>query len=188
MSIEILRELGRCDFLTPAILHQLTKEGVDLDALKIRWEGLPQFIPRREAVVYLDNGAFEFGCYRRSDPPTGAIIFPVHDELGDLIDLCAWSPPRPPALWRATGCMLGAERLFGPRMQEALPVHRTVLNWLRANCGGVVIFDEPKSADLLRRAAPLAAEDEGHGDELERLLKVIPPQIYVPCQALGRSA
>ena len=37
--------------------------------------------------------------------------------------------------------MLGAENLFGFRMREALEIHPTPLEWLRAGCRGVVIID-----------------------------------------------
>jgi hypothetical protein len=189
MVNDIFDVFDECEALPVKIWEELGRwHGVDVDALTRRWQRLPILAPRYAAVVFLDNGAFEFVAHRREDPRIEALIFPVLNELGDVIDLCAWAPSRQPALWRSLGCMLGAERLFGPRMQEALPVHRTVLSWLRANCRGVVILDGPKSADLLRRVSSLLAEDAGHREELERLLEVIPPQICVVPEELGRSA
>jgi hypothetical protein len=189
MVNDIFDVFDECEPLPVKIWGELGRwHGVDVDTLTHRWERLPLLAPRYAAVVFLDNGGFEFAAYRPEDSRIEALIFPVLDELADGIDLCAWAPSRQPALWRSMGCMLGAERLFGARMQEALPVHRTVLNWLRANCRGVVILDGPKSADLLRRVPSLLAEDEGHREELGRLLEVIPPQICVVPEELGRSA
>jgi hypothetical protein len=180
MANEILAEWEQCEVVPPAVWVALARRGVDLKALGLRWCQSPHRIPRRAAVVYLGNGAFEFAVYKADKPCVGALIFPVLDHLGDLLDLCAWSPPRPPALWCARGCMLGCETLFRPRLREELPLFRNPLGWMRNGCFGAVILDTTKVGSLLRRAAPLQAEDEEHGEELAQLLRVPPTPIYVP--------
>jgi len=139
------------------VLRCLATTGVDLAALVRRWQTRPLDIPRIDRVIFDGRRGFEFARYRQGVLDAGAIIFIVRNHIGDAIDLAAWGPPRPPALWMTRGALLGAENLFGFRMREALEVHPTPLEWLRAGCQGVVIIDPKKSADLLRRAAPQIA-------------------------------
>ena len=176
---DIIAEHTECTLPTDELLSALARDGVDLAALVRRWEaGLD--IPRLDRVVYMD-GVFEFAAYvpDRADH-AGALIFVVRDHIGDAVDLAAWSPPRAPALWLASGSMLGAENVFAPRMRDALPVHAGPLEWLRDSCRGVVVVDETKAADLLRRAEPLQAASVEHGRQLRHMLEVKPPRILVP--------
>jgi hypothetical protein len=117
------------------------------------------------------------------------MIFVVRDHIGDPIDLAAWNGGLgTPALWCSRGSMLGAENLFGFRICETLEIHPTPLEWLRAACRGVVIIDPQKSADLLRRAAPLQASSVAHGRALRRMLEMPPPRIVVPASVEKRVA
>jgi hypothetical protein len=141
---------------------------------------MPELTPRHDAVVYLDNGYFELAQDLPGYEAHGALIFPVADDLGDIVDLCAWSPPRRSALWSACGCMLGGENLLAPRMREALAVHATPLEWLRDGCRGVVPIDWSKAAGHLRRAEPLEAASLAHGLEIEEHLRVRPVRILIP--------
>ena len=113
--------------------------------------------PRLDRVVYTGDG-FEIARYITGEPDIGAMIFAVRDHVGDPIDLAAWNgSARRPASWCARACMIGAENLFRPRMREAIEVHPSPLDWLRAACRGVVIIDGAKVASLLYRAEPLQA-------------------------------
>jgi hypothetical protein len=169
------------------VLHGLAAAGVELAALIRRWQRRPLEVPRLDSVIFDARGGFEFARYRNGIPDTGAMIFIVNDPISDAIDLAAWAPPRAPALWTARGSMLGAENLFGFRMREALEIHPTPIEWLRAACRGVVIIDPQKSADLLRRAEPLQASSVAHGRALRRMLAARSPRIVVPA-SVDRSA
>ena len=177
---EIIAEYRLCALPSDDVRRCLATAGVDLAALVRRWQTRPLDIPRIDRVIFDGRGGFEFARYRTGVPETGAMIFIVRDHIGDAIDLTAWGPPRPLALWIARGSMLGSENLFGFRMREALEVHPTPLEWLRAGCQGVVVIEQQKSADLLRRAAPLQASSVAHGRVLRRSLEVRPPRIVVP--------
>jgi hypothetical protein len=177
---EIIAEHRLCALPSDDGQRGLATAGVDLAALNRRWRHRPLNIPRIDRVIFDGRGGFEFARYRQGVRDAGAMIFIVRNHLGDAIDLAAWGPPRPLALWIARGSMLGSENLFGFRMREALEVHPTPIEWLRAGCQGVVIIDPKKSAGLLRRAAPLQASSVAHGRVLRRSLEVRPPRIVVP--------
>jgi hypothetical protein len=189
MSAEdLLREHAMGAFLTDDVLRGLVGLGVDLRRLLDRWRGDPLLIPRLDRVVHLDRPGFEFSDYRPDEEHVGAMVFIVRNHIGDPIDLAAWSPPRPVALWCSRGAMLGAESLFASRMRDELAVFRDPLGWLRNLCRGVVVLDSIKAAPLLRRAEPLAAEDVAHGRELRKMLEVRPPRILVPAAEIERRA
>jgi hypothetical protein len=110
------------------------------------------------------------------------MIFVVRDRFGHAIDLCAWSPPRPPALWHSRGCMLGEDQMFtAARVNPpgALIVHPSPMEWLLAGGRGVMIIEPAKAASLLRRAEPLQVTSTQQGLELRDQLKVRAPQILV---------
>jgi hypothetical protein len=75
--------------------------------------------------------------------------------------------------------MLGASQLCNPASYfggEALPVHRTALDWLAAGCRGVVILD-PKEFVVRLSTLPgraggyaLAAADLAHAKKLRALV------------------
>jgi hypothetical protein len=185
---EILAEHALGKLPSDDVLRGLAAEGVDLAALTRSWQRRPLDVPRLDRVIFYDRGGFEFARYRNGVPDTEAMIFVVNDDISDVIDLAAWARPHPPALWMARGSMLGAENLFGFRMREALEVHETPLEWLRAACNGVVVINVAKAASLLRRAEPLQAASVEHGRALRRLLEVRPPRILVPASVERRAA
>ena len=181
-AAEILAEHAAGTLPSDAALIGMIGAGIDVAALVRRWQnGLD--VPRLDRVVYLDGGSFEFSDHRPGEHHVGAMVYIVRNHVGDPVDLAAWSPPRPAALWCSRGAMLGAESLFAPRMSDELPVFRHPLGWLRSVCRGVVVLDGTKAAPLLRRAEPLAAEDVAHGRELRKLLEARPPRILVPSSA-----
>jgi hypothetical protein len=183
---EIIAEHRLCALPSDDVKRRLATDGVDLAALARRWQTRPLDIPRIERVIFDGRGGFEFARYRQGVRDAGAMIFIVRNHIGDVIDLAAWGPPRPLALWIARSSMLGSENLFGFRMREALEVHPTPFEWLLAGCQGVVILDPAKAAPLLRRAEPLQASSFAHGRNLKKLLDVKPPRILVPASAERR--
>jgi hypothetical protein len=184
---EIKAEHSLCALPSDDVLRGLAAAGVDLAALIRRWQSRTLDVPRIDRVVFDGCGGFEFARYRNGIPDSGAMIFIVKDHIGDVIDLAAWAPPRPLALWMARGALLGSENLFGFRMREALEVHSTPLDWLRSACNGVVILNAAKAASLLRRAEPLQASSLTHERVLRRLLEVKSPRILVPASAARRA-
>jgi hypothetical protein len=175
---EILAEHTLGESLTGDVLAALIGEGVDMAAICRRVERGALDPPRLDRVVLVADLRFEFARHRHGDN-RGAMTFVCRDEIGDPIDMAAWSPPRPVALWLGRAAMLGAENLFGPRMTEGLAVHASPLEWLRAACRGVVVVDPERARGLLHRAQPLEVASIAHGRELRRVMEVKPPKILV---------
>jgi hypothetical protein len=181
-ELEAFPGFARCPFPSDEVFDAMQREGVNLEALDERWE---EDLPRHGWVEYHSRpDRFEFAP--EDGVGSGALIFAVRDSSGCLIDLAAWSPPRPPALWLGDGALLGSEHLFGFRMREQLIVHETILDWLRAACVGVVILDVANAAPLLRSAAPLLVARRGFGNTLDRAL-TLRPQIFVSKHGGGEA-
>jgi len=179
MSADILEEHAKGASLSSDVLAALIRQGIDMNAICSRVARGILDPPRLDRVVFCDDGGFEFARYRQVGPNKGAMIFVTRDYLGDAIDLVAWSPPHPPALWCSRGAILGGQSLFTLRMTDGLPVHPTPLEWLRDACRGVVIINEIKAAPLLRRAQPLQVSSIERGRALSRMLAVPPARIVV---------
>ena len=160
------------------IAEELVREGVPM----IEFCRHVADYPRLDRVVYLGDG-FEFARHCDKGPAIGAMTFVIRDRFGHPIDIAAWSPPRPLALWHSRGCMLGEDRMFtDARINEAgtLLVHPSPREWMRAGGRGVVPIDWAKAADLLCRAEPLQAASQQHGRELNARLEKRTPRIFVP--------
>lgn len=113
-----------------------------------------------------------------------AIIIPVHDETGDIVDVAAWNPDDSAlALWNGVASMLGAENILAPRLDEPLLVHETPLDWLCASRRGVFIVDPIRAAPLLRLGEPLGVKREAHGRRLRQSLTIPAPRIVVASSA-----
>jgi len=87
--------------------------------------------------------------------------------------------------WRGACWALGQDRIYDARLTEddALPVWRSPLDWLRANRRGVVLIQPHLAAAWLCDAGPLLAEDREHAFELRRLLSRPAPRILFPAVA-----
>jgi hypothetical protein len=182
IGMSAVQQHARGASLTLDVLAGLLREGVDMGAIMRRVATGSLDPPRLDRVIYTGTG-FEFV----EEGGRGAMTFVVRDEIGDAIDLCAWSPPRAPALWCARGALLGGENLFAPRIREGLEVCETPLQWLRGACRGVVVLDWVKAAPQLRRAQPLQAASVAHGLALRDRLTEGPLHIIVP-SGKGRTA
>jgi hypothetical protein len=112
-----------------------------------------------------------------------ALLFLACDGDGRPCDIVAWSHSlqRVAAYFGATG-VLGADDILWFRLtdENALPVHRSPLEWLRADRFGVVIIDPAHAYVALRDFGPFAAQDEAHGRELRKLFRSREPKIFVP--------
>jgi hypothetical protein len=132
-------------------------------------------------VVDVAPGRFEFPGnvpgFGRWRP---AILVPARDECGDLADIAALSlDSGDVVLWRGTIAVLGQENVLASRLNEALVVHETVADWLRAGREGVFVIDAKRAAPLLHAAAPLGVERPAFGRQLRESLTIRAPQIKV---------
>ena len=133
-----------------------------------------------EAMVEIDDrGHFEF-----SDPPLGdetvrALIIVARDVGGFPLDLCAWAPRSDRvATYHGRAGVLGEQQLDELHLDDPLPVHRGVLDWLKADRRGIVILDPARAWRLLVDEA-LAVADVEHGLKLKGALQPPAPRIVV---------
>jgi hypothetical protein len=134
-----------------------------------------------DAVVFLPSGRFEFSRDMRDASGTvKAVIIPVHDEQGELMDLAAWKPgSKSFGLWRGAASILGADRIGEPRVDSpVLHVFPDILSWLRNNRCGVVIID-PARARWLLAGDRLVVDATMFGARLREELRLPEPQIFV---------
>jgi hypothetical protein len=140
------------------------------------WKRNPIATPRWAKVKFDDNGGFNF------DKPDSinAIVFVALDEFGDVVDLVAWSHAAGKlATYEGLAGMVGAEKLFRPRMKEALICHFDPLAWLCSTCDGVLVVDVKQAAPLLRRAEPLEVSTPARARELRGAMAIRDPRIVV---------
>lgn len=110
-----------------------------------------------------------------------AVVVPVRDQAGDVVDLGAWHLESGAfGLWRGVASLLGEDRLFAPRIgdDDVLDVFANVADWLRAGRRGVVILDADRARWALAGQRLVAPSDE-FGRALLADLSLPPPQIFV---------
>ena len=168
------------------VIKYLRNQGVTIDALCE--PELPAFV---EVVFHDDQPFFDFTADVGDDGAVQALIFLARDELGVPLDLIAWSAKQNKlAAWDGNAAMLGAESVFGPRLdpEQALPVHQTPLEWLVQGRHGVVIVNSSRAAPILLRGEPLKVPDRAFGRYIGALINPRPPRIYAPVAEIKRAA
>jgi|GEM_PF-6882648 len=163
--------------------------GLDLNAVT----GLNGPIIRRK--VKMENCLFDLDD---GDGSEWAWLMCAHDQDGEsLLDLVAWSYDDPGrfGVYAGVAPVLGLDQITNPAswsFGNILHVHRTPLNWLRANCHGVCILDHAMAPIVLGDAlGPLMAEDADHARDLKDVLcrsYVDPRSILVPASKLREVA
>jgi hypothetical protein len=114
------------------------------DELEVQWligRGVPDTAMletpclRAGRVRFLDGDTFEF-----ADDGDRALVFRVFD-CGTQVDLVAWSHKQKKlTTWRGVAFALGQDQIFNPATYfagGALHVHRTPLDWLKADRYGI---------------------------------------------------
>jgi hypothetical protein len=161
-----------CDDLNEEQLDFLRSRGIPAAALGFD-NKRRHFKIRTSRVVFLDLARFEFAyCFRGDRERLTATIIVCRDELGEVADLCAWSPKLgAPALWLGKIGLLGEENALAPRVgSPALDVHSTPEEWLAENRRGVVVVDPQRARPILNAASPLVVRTVPFGQTLRALL------------------
>jgi hypothetical protein len=131
----------------------------------------------RAHVIFDGNG--RYGPDRSGQP---ALIIGVLDN--GLVDIAAWHPSTGRIATRlGVGACLGLHTVddgYGSA-NRPLPVWRTPIEWLRHGRHGIVVVNWARAAHLLAGAV-LQPEDEAHGIDLTRRLRLLPPVIVAPRQ------
>jgi hypothetical protein len=138
------------------------------------------YAPRLARVLFFER-CFEFAdAVGEPQDGDGAMIFVALGEGGVELDLAAWAPPRPPATWLGRAALLGAENLYRYQpFDTPILVHFEVEAYLRHACRGVLVLDEQRAAETLRRCPRLAVEDVADLRRLEPLLRPHLPEVAV---------
>lgn len=170
-----------------------TREHEDLDRHGVPATALREPTPVRAGhVEFLPGGRFEFEQHRRLSIEVKAVrafLILIEDEMGDAIDIAAWSPHlEKVALWRGIAWAIGQDQALAPRLTDELPVWRDPLGWLREGRRGLVLLRPMAAAPVLDDAGPLAAEDRQHGIELRAALTRKGPRIVIPDRVEHRKA
>ena len=83
--------------------------------------------------------------------------------------------------------LLGEHDVFAPQLDGPLPVHRSVMNWLRAGRRGFVVLAKHQAWRVLEGIA-ITAEDLDHGLELQEQLTPPASTILVPQAGMKAAA
>ena len=169
------------------VRHKTTLDGLEF----LRRHGLDWECIARNAgcmvfasVDLLDNGLFDF-CQHDGTP--AAIIEALDRDCVTIVDLVAWPLDRPGAFASMFGraCMLGLGQVYNPAtyyLGAPCRLHRTPLDWLRADGEGACILNKNAAArHLIDAPGPFACDDIAHGREVETLLqRLLANRVLVP--------
>jgi hypothetical protein len=135
--------------------------------------------PISGATVRFDGGTFEL------DPEAGerALTFRAED-CDKVIDLIAWNP-RSGAVgsWRGQAFCLGdVDDIFNPATYfggDALRVHATPLDWLRADREGIVIVRPDLASAYLASRQRISFANTDHARQVEKWLEPPIPTVEI---------
>jgi hypothetical protein len=165
--------------ITAADVRELTQYGVPPAAIEIF------------QLIGIDRVSHLVDCDIYEPDPDGAWAFitpvlvqdPVRPEsmcpeayvrFGDIVDLVAWDPARP-RQWALRAAQADWIGLIPPQYlsPDAVPVRRSVLDWLKADCSGIAILSRDQAAAyrlLMSFPGGIEVEDDDHLFELEQIL------------------
>jgi hypothetical protein len=118
------------------------------------------------AVVRFESDHFQ-------EDPTGhpVFTFPIH-EHGEVIDFAAWHPESGRlAVFYGVGFAINQEAIFNPASHfcgQPLRIHRTPLEYLKADRHGIVIINSSLTYVSLRGSGPLSVADNALGHRIRR--------------------
>jgi hypothetical protein len=144
-----------------------------------------------------DDGLPRF--YLSPDGEPSAVIEVLDDDGATVLDLVAWPLNAPGAFATAVGNadLLGAPNMRG-RYPSPLAVHRTPLDWLKADCQGCVVINPEFAGYWFRKWCnrEILVEDRPAFQEiLQRPRETRTPlpefpmsRVIAPAQSMGRKA
>jgi hypothetical protein len=177
--VDIVAEWQECPALPQKQIDRLLAAGISEDALAFDPDDYGFAIAADRVAFDGPHFAFERHLRQPDDSCTSALIFVARDECGDPADLVAWRGEQL-ASWTTKARLLGQQHVLGPRIgSDALAIHPTPLEWLRADRHGCVLIDAERARWLLTSAGPLLAASIEHGRDLRSAL-TFSPEILVP--------
>jgi hypothetical protein len=156
-----------------AAVRWLLHHGIAAAALTESW-------PIGAATVCFHDGGGTFDI----DAAGGrALTFRATDR-DDVIDLIAWQPRTDQlASWRGAAFCLGdLDDIWNPATWfdgDGLHIHRSPLDWLKADRNGIVILQPKLCWAYLRNVQSVICSDIEHGDAVKRWIKPPRPQTKI---------
>ena len=163
----------------------------------LEWRYVSEQATFEQAVMM--RGKFELGylshqTYTWSFTPTHkgklAIVLPVYEDFR-MVDLLAMSRHDPHNVW---GCTTGAGQRIGSttahRKDRTSPVrvYKTPINWLLANCEGVLPLSK-SWFPLLQHAPSIIADSYEHACEISELAFIAPAErLGFDCESAEQAA
>jgi hypothetical protein len=147
-------------------------------------------------VQVVDCGNHRFDFHEGHEDAFPAFVCEAFGDDGETtIDLVAWPLNRPEHVLTMFGCcgLLGlweAVSAAGTVFNFPLPVHRTPLDWLQAECRGAAVVNSRLAGPLLLNIpAGITARDVRHGRELKTMLDAATPhtRVVVPDQIVSAA-
>ena len=167
-------------FLPEHIRAALMEAGVPLSALQ-------QDPPLGYCAVVVAGGVFVFaadvGNGASDEAVQHALILPVEGSYSQApLDYVAHSKEIGTALWRGMGFALGQDQIDNPATywaEGALRIHRTPLDWLRANRKGICVVNPSRAYEKLRSVPRIEVEDKEMAATVRRWLEPPKPRAKV---------
>jgi hypothetical protein len=163
----------------------------------LQWYYVSEQATFEQAVMM--RGKFELGylgyhTYTWSFTPTHtgdlAVVLPVYEDCR-MVDLLAMSRHDPHNIW---GCTIGAGQCIGSttehRKDRTSPVrvYKTPINWILANCDGVLPLAKAWFP-LLQSAPSVIAESYDHACEISELAFIGPAErLGFDCESAEQAA
>lgn len=176
MADEIVEIFARLELPTQAQIDGLRRCGVPVRAMIFDSSDSPVEL-RRAFVEFLPGNRFVFEAENTSGVVHDALIVAANDEFDEPADLCAFDFQGRFASWLGIP-VLGLENALLPRMSDALPVHRTPIDWLQNFRHGVVIVNAKMARHYLENSGPFVVCDSEHGRHLMAALS-FKPEIFI---------
>ena len=164
MHDEIISIFRKLKLPTQSQLDMLTMAGVSPTAIIWNWAGDPAEI-RRAFVEWLPNNRFVFEADSRSGVVFENLVVIANDECGEVADIVAFDVQGHFASWLGIP-ILGLENSTMPRISDALPLHKSVTEWIRSYRKGVVILEPSKARHFLENSGSLVVDDLDYGRRL----------------------
>ncbi len=169
----------------------LVGNGIDVGAV-VGFVGSPTVLP----ISLLPNRRFDLPDHG-ADAVDGVIIEARSEDGDSVIDLVAWPIANPTDVHTLCGAapMLGLWQAFNAATYVfdcPLIVHRTPLDWLKADCNGAAIVI-PKLAvrtflEISDIGGRIGAEDFNHAHELRRHLDAMTKHVEIVAPKPNRIA
>lgn len=155
--------------LSPAQSAWLLRQGISPKALL---QPTPVGATR---VKFLD------GTFDVAETGLGALTFRIANVEGRGIDLAAWSPRTEEiGSWYGRAFCLGQDQIDNPATYfsgDALRVHRTPLDWLKANRDGICIIRPDRTHAMLRHVPRVSFADFDTAKKFETWIRPPGPTV-----------